>query len=1092
MHRRGGGPWGPKGGGWADSTKRTKVVRPPGLRGRDIGMFYARRNQEMHKLNKGKKEYMITFGIPQSVQNRVCINLETITKLAKRLNIPLAPIPNPFPIQRRLANKAIEQTPEKNIEKEKSEEKIPLEGTDQFNITWKLNIDNLKANNSSLDDDALFKKPNLPGTSSAPDFISVSNEDPEYYGNSEYLEPVRGNSHYKYSYEDIITGSFDEKLEECITKGITINLDTSDISDMNLMLYEDYQDMQTRGRYKQMMDFRRKLPAYKKRSELIDVIENNQVIVISGETGCGKSTQVPQLILDHAICKNEGAKVHILCTQPRRIAASSLAMRVAEERGEELGGSVGYAVRLEKVDSRPRGSVMFVTTGILLAELEVNQALSNCSHVILDEVHERDCHIDLSMCMLKKVLAKRKELKLILMSATIDAERLSEYFDNCPMMHIEGLAYPVQDIYLEDILLMTDYKLEPKPDTQMRGHRGHRGHRGRGGRFRNMQAQNMEKEILYHAEIDNWLTDLCQKNPLYNRIRPTLADQRIEDMNIDLLVELVTHICRGDPGAILVFLPGIGDITKMIGLMEKTGNFPRGYFEIYPLHSKLATLEQHKIFKRPPMGVRKIIIATNIAETSITIDDIVYVVDCAKIKISGLQVEDNVSTLKTEWVSQANLRQRRGRAGRCQPGICYHLITSFRAAKLEERLLPELQRSDLLEPVLMVKQLRLGLAADAMNLVPSPPARSTIDWAVKHLQKCGALNAKETLTPLGWHMARLPVHPSAGKLLILAALFGCLDRAASVAAVWGFKDPFQLVIGKEREVDECKRRFSLGEPSDHIAISEAVMQWERLPRHSRYNFAYKNFLSNNTLELLYDMKDQLGHSLKQMGFLPSGDVRAQWENRNAHNLSLFKAIVAASLYPKIGTVRWIGLNKGRKPPRIKVTLPEFGEEGIRKPVVVHPSSVCATTYRPGQERPICDNPGANWLVYWLLQRSSDLYLIDVTLVYTLPLLFFGELTVKLLEEDKEGDECVLAISSTNVRCYKSTVSTLFELRALLDQVLASRVMVTSKRDTAHCDFQECVLNAVIELITAEDERAEYFGDDDESSETSEMDDHFAT
>ncbi|KAI5642107.1 helicase associated domain (HA2) domain-containing protein [Phthorimaea operculella] len=1088
MHRRGrggaGGPWGPKGGGWADNTKRTRVERPPGLRGKAIGMFYANRNREMRQLNKGKKEYMISFGIPQSVQNQLCINLETITKLAKRLNIPLAPIPNPFPNHRKLAMKAIEQTPEKNIDDKKSEEKIPAQGTDQFNITWELNLDKVKSDNSSLDDDDFFKKPNAPGTSSAPDFIRIGTEVPQDYDSGETTHSLRGGSHYKYSYEDIITGSFDEKLEECINKGITINKNTSDIADMNLMLYEDYQDMQTRGRYKQMMDFRRKLPAYKKRAELIDIIENNQVIVISGETGCGKSTQVPQLILDHAISNNEGAKVHILCTQPRRIAASSLAMRVAEERGEELGRSVGYAVRLEKVESRPRGSVMFVTTGILLAELEVNQALSYCSHIILDEVHERDCHIDLSMCMLKRVLAKRKELKLILMSATIDAETLSEYFDNCPMMHIEGLAYPVKDVYLEDILLMTDYKLKPKPESQMRGHRGRR---GRGGRFRSMQAQSMEREIQYHAEIDNWLTELCQKNPSYNRVRPQLADPRIEDIDIELLVELVTHICKGDPGAILVFLPGIGHITKMIGLMESSGNFPRGYFDIYPLHSKLATLEQHKIFKRPPMGVRKIIIATNIAETSITIDDIVYVVDCAKIKISGLQVEDNVSTLKVEWVSQANLRQRRGRAGRCQPGICYHLLTSYRAANLAERLLPELQRSDLLEPVLMVKQLRLGFAADAMNLVPSPPAKATVDWAVKHLQKCGALNAKETLTPLGWHMARLPVHPSAGKLLILAALFGCLDRAASVAAVWGFKDPFQLVIGKEREIDECKRRFSLGEPSDHIAISEAVMQWERLPRHARYSFAYNNFLSNNTLELLYDMKDQLGNSLKQMGFLPSGDVRAKWENRNAHNLSLFKAIVAASLYPKIGTVRWVGLNKGRRPPRIKVMLPEFGEDGIRKAVMVHPSSVCSSSYKPGQEKPICDNPGANWLVYWLLQKSTDLYLIDVTLVYTLPLLFFGELTVKLLEEEKDGDECILAISSTNVRCYKSTVSILFELRALLDQVLASRVMVTSKRDTAHSDFQECVLNAVIELITAEDERADYFGDDDDSSETSEMD-----
>lgn len=258
------------------------------------------------------------------------------------------------------------------------------------------------------------------------------------------------------------------------------------------------------------------------------------------------------------------------------------------------------------------------------------------------------------------------------MSATIDADKLCAYFNDCPLIHIEGLAYPVQDVYLEDILKMTRYKLPPADDRYSKK----RFHGRRGGKS---QASDMGKNIQYKAEICKCISTLrvlkcllyfnikilisalwleANKNKFDKEVYKILQDHRIESLDINLVLELLIHLCKGSPGAILVFLPGIGEITKLMRSMKESRAFPENRYDIHPLHSKLSTITQHKIFERPPNNVRKIIIATNIAETSITVDDIVYVVDCGKIKYNGLNVEENISTLRVEWASQANLRQR--------------------------------------------------------------------------------------------------------------------------------------------------------------------------------------------------------------------------------------------------------------------------------------------------------------------------------------------------------------------------------------------------------------------------------------------------
>ncbi|XP_045500588.1 ATP-dependent DNA/RNA helicase DHX36 [Colias croceus] len=1083
----------PRGRGWS-GDRQSGHRRPPGLRGKEIGMYY----RNLYKTQKKKDPKVMNLKIPATILTEVDNNLTIIEEIASKENISIASmndilfqnfkIPKSEKIKR---NESDSNMDSENDDESACKDQKRNDSAENLNISFKNYQSAAKdkiVNNEELmevdhgnkitdkSDKEISDNARSCITDSLPTKKESSKEKPASKPTNEKVFALRQEKHFKYGYEDIITGTFQEKLDENLSNGIPILSSDAETNNHNELLHKEYNNMLTISAYKKMLEFRKILPAYKKRDHILDVIDKNQVIVISGETGCGKSTQIPQLILDQAIISKKGANTKILVTQPRRIAASSLAMRVANERAEKLGTSVGYSVRLEKVEPRTRGSIMYCTTGVLLVELEVNQALTNFSHIILDEVHERDSHIDLAMCMLKQILKKRNDLRLILMSATLDADVLSNYFDDCPVVHIEGLAYPVEDVYLEDILKFTNFKLEeeppkPKKPIWMK-------HRDKGKAH--VDPDEMEKDIQYKAEIAPWLESV--KKDLTPHVYKTLQDSRIEKLNINLILELLIYICKGDPGAILVFLPGMGEIGKLIRSMETSNQFPSSRYEIYPLHSKLATLEQHKIFDRPPDGIRKIIIATNIAETSITIDDIVYVIDCGRLKISGLNVVKNISTLDIQWVAKANLRQRRGRAGRCQPGICYHLLTSYRANQLPDRLLPELQRSNLLEPVLMVKKLRLGMAVEAFQMVPSQPAKSTVEWAVRHLQKCGALDDKEILTPLGWHLARLPIHPAAGKLLLLGALFGCLDRAASVAAVWSFKDPFQLVLGKEFETKQIKRSLALGEPSDHVAISEAIMQWEMQPNREKRSFAYENYLSSNTLELLRDMKRQLGDNLKQMGFLANGDIQSEWENRNWNNISLFKAIVAAALYPNLAQVHWRNLRSYKRPATITAYCPEDGK------VKVHPSSVMtqqtSRKHVPTREQ-LCNNPGANWLVYWLKQKSSDLFLIEVTLVYTLPLLFFGEFFVQ--DDPDDSNNCFMTMSSINVRCDKNTTNRILKLRYLLDKVLANKVMTTSTRHSVkHSEFEEQVLNAVIQLITAEDEQAEYY-DDGSFSDTSDKD-----
>ena len=329
-------------------------------------------------------------------------------------------------------------------------------------------------------------------------------------------------------------------------------------------------------------------------------IERNQVILIKGDTGCGKTTQVPQFIMDSFTKEGKASKCNIIVTQPRRISATSLAERIARERGEKLGDVVGFKVKLHQHLPQTPGAILFCTTGVLLKKMQDNPNLIGCSHLIIDEAHERNVDIDMLLTLLKQVIKKNKDIKIIIMSATLNADLFQNYF-NCVSLDIPGKAYPVKMHFLEDIA---------------------------------------------HTVGANWIFE----EPEQKYYRPQVECEKV--------AKVVQWISDKKPeGAILCFLPGWTEIVQVEKFL-KENNRKKTRQMILPIHSLMSYYDQKKIFEKPPPGVRKIILATDIAETGITVPDVVYVVDSATHKEIRWDKEKEVDTIQSYRISQANLHQR--------------------------------------------------------------------------------------------------------------------------------------------------------------------------------------------------------------------------------------------------------------------------------------------------------------------------------------------------------------------------------------------------------------------------------------------------
>ncbi|KAL9004097.1 MAG: hypothetical protein Q9188_003063, partial [Gyalolechia gomerana] len=524
---------------------------------------------------------------------------------------------------------------------------------------------------------------------------------------------------------------------------------------------------------------RKSLPIYSFRDELLAAVEQYQVLIIVGETGSGKTTQIPQYLHEAGYTTN-GLKVG--CTQPRRVAAMSVAARVAEEMGVKVGNEVGYAIRFEDATS-DKTILKYMTDGMLLREFLTEPDLGAYSALMIDEAHERTLHTDILFGLVKDIARFRPELKLLISSATMDAQKFAKYFDDAPIFNIPGRRYPV-DIH---------YTSQP-------------------------EANYLAAAVTTVFQI---------------------------------------HITQGQ-GDILVFLTGQEEIEAAEQNLQETARklgskVPE--MVICPIYANLPSELQSKIFEPTPPGARKVVLATNIAETSLTIDGIVYVIDPGFVKENVYNARTGMESLVVTPCSRASANQRSGRAGRVGPGKCFRLYTKFAFYnELDENTTPEIQRTNLNSIVLLLMSLGINdlIEFDFMD----PPPAETLVRALEQLYSLGALNDRGELTKIGRQMAEFPTDPMLAKSILAADKHGCVEEILSIIAMLGEASAlFYRPKDKKIHADSARARFTVKEGGDHFSLLNIWNQW--VDSDFSYVWARENFLQQRSLTRARDVRDQL-------------------------------------------------------------------------------------------------------------------------------------------------------------------------------------------------------------------------------------------
>lgn len=522
---------------------------------------------------------------------------------------------------------------------------------------------------------------------------------------------------------------------------------------------------------------RQSLPVYQLKDELMQAVHDNQILIVVGETGSGKTTQITQFLLEAGFADN-GKK--IACTQPRRVAAISIAKRVAEEQGCQVGAEVGYNVRFDD-NTSPKTKIKYLTDGMLQREALLDADMTQYSVIMLDEAHERTIPTDVLFALAKQAAANRPDLKLIVTSATLDAERFSGYFGDCPIMHIPGRTFPVEIVYTK----------EPEMDY----------------------------------------------------------------LDAAMLTVMQIHMSEPD-GDILVFLTGQEEIdTACEMLNEKIKVLGKSVPDllVLPVYSALPSEMQTRIFDPAPAGSRKVVIATNIAETSITIDGIYYVVDPGFSKVNAYDPRLGMDSLLITPISQAQANQRSGRAGRTGPGKCYRLYTesAFQNEMLPNTV-PEIQRQNLAHTILMLKALGINDIVHFDFMDPPPP--STLQAALEQLYGLAALDDEGYLTKLGRRMADFPMEPALSKVLISSVDAGCAQEILTIIAMLSVQTIFFRPRDKKDKADQKHAKFA-DASGDHLTLLHVYDAWQRSGCSRAW--CANNFIQERSLLRARDVRKQL-------------------------------------------------------------------------------------------------------------------------------------------------------------------------------------------------------------------------------------------
>ena len=566
------------------------------------------------------------------------------------------------------------------------------------------------------------------------------------------------------------------------------------------------------------------LPIAAKRDEIKKVLAEHQVLIIAGETGSGKTTQLPKICLE----LGRGQHGLIAHTQPRRIAARSVASRVAEELATPLGGLVGYQVRFED-QSDANTLVKLMTDGILLAETQHDRFLERYDTIIVDEAHERSLNIDFLLGYLKTLLPRRPDLKVIITSATIDLQRFSEHFDDAPIIEVSGRTFPVDTWY--------------RPLTAEQDEEGN--------------------------QIEN---DLTVDQAILAALDEIASFERSE---------------RKTPGDVLVFLPGEREIRDAADILRKA---QLRHTEILPLYARLSPAEQQRIFQSHPG--RRVILATNVAETSLTVPGIRYVIDSGTARISRYSYRAKVQRLPIEAVSQASANQRKGRCGRVEPGVCIRLYGEEDFLARPEFTDPEILRTNLAAVILQMLHLRLG-EIDQFPFI-EPPDGKAISDGFNLLQELSAVNRENQLTPMGRQLARLPIDPRLGRMLLEGARQGSLQEVLIIASVLSVQDPRERPPERQQAADQAHAQWKDAD-SDFAALVNLWRGFEEqrqeLGASALRNWCRKQFLNYLRLREWRDAHRQLG--------LICRDLQLQ-VNKDPADYPKFHKAVLSGLLSQIG------------------------------------------------------------------------------------------------------------------------------------------------------------------------------------------------
>ncbi|XAR59210.1 RNA helicase [Bertholletia excelsa] len=551
---------------------------------------------------------------------------------------------------------------------------------------------------------------------------------------------------------------------------------------------------------------RQRLPVFKYRTAILYLVETHATTIIVGETGSGKTTQIPQYLKEAGWA--DGGRV-IACTQPRRLAVQAVASRVAEEMGVKLGEEVGYTIRFEDLTDKELTRIKFLTDGVLLREMMDDPLLTKYSVIMVDEAHERSISTDILLGLLKKIQRRRPELRLIISSATIEARSMAAFFTTSKKRRLlEGEQHRP--------------KLEPA--------------------ILSVEGRGFSVQIFY-------------------------VEEAVPDY-IQAAVSTVMSIHEQEPvGDILVFLTGQDDIESAVQLLtEEAQNYRKSSLGlvVLPLYSGISRADQDLVFSPTPRGKRKVVISTNIAETSLTLEGIVYVVDSGFSKQRFYNAVSDIENLVVAPISKASANQRAGRAGRVRPGKCYRLYTEeYFVKEMSAEGIPEMQRSNLVSTVIQLKALGID------NILgfdwPASPSPEAMIRALEVLYSLGVLDDDAKLTsPAGFQVAEIPLDPMISKMILASNELGCSEEIITIAAVLSIQSIWISVRGHQKELDEAKLRFAAAE-GDHVTFLNVYKGFLQSSKSSKW--CHKNSVNYHAMRKVIEIREQLRRISQRIGIV---------------------------------------------------------------------------------------------------------------------------------------------------------------------------------------------------------------------------------